>query len=265
MPAGWRSPPCSSSPPARPYRRRLRRPPPTRRSPAFRRGSTPRSTIPPVLKPTAPVTSHTGPGQDLAWAGVRPGMKVVDLIPGQGYFTRILSKAVGPTGKVFAYVPDELTAIAKGRPPSVAAFAGKPPYANTRMILRRLSDFGAPEKVDVVFTAQNYHDMHAAFMGPADLAVVNRQVFKALKPGGVYIVIDHAAKGGSGLRDTDSLHRIDPAIVRKEIEAAGFVFEGQSNLLRNARDPLTANVFDAGIRGNTDQFAYKFRKPRNAR
>jgi len=205
------------------------------------------------------------PGQVLAWAGVRPGMKVVDLIPGQGYFTRILSKAVGPTGKVFAYVPDELTAIAKGRPPSVAAFAGKPPYANTRMILRRLSDFGAPEKVDVVFTAQNYHDMHAAFMGPADLAVVNRQVFKALKPGGVYIVIDHAAKGGSGLRDTDSLHRIDPAIVRKEIEAAGFVFEGQSNLLRNARDPLTANVFDAGIRGNTDQFAYKFRKPRNAR
>lgn len=205
------------------------------------------------------------PGQVLAFAGVQPGMKVIDLIPVQGYFTRIFSKAVGPTGKVYAYVPDELTAIAKGRPPSVAAFVNKPPYANTRMILRKLPDFGAPEKVDMVFTAQNYHDMHGALMGPADLSVVNRQVFKALKPGGVYIVIDHAAKPGSGLRDTEMLHRIDPAIVRKEVEAAGFVFEGQSNLLRNPRDPLTANVFDAGIRGKTDQFVYKFRKPRNAR
>ncbi|MES2035428.1 MAG: class I SAM-dependent methyltransferase [Pseudomonadota bacterium] len=205
------------------------------------------------------------PGQVLAWAGVRPGMKVVDLIPGQGYFTRIFSKAVGPTGKVYAYVPDELTAIAKGRPPSVSAFVGKPPYANSRMILRRLPDFGAPEKVDMVFTAQNYHDMHDAFMGPADLSVVNRQVFKALKPGGVYIIIDHAAKPGSGLRDTETLHRIDPGAVRREVEAAGFVFEGESRLLRNPRDPLTGNVFDTGIRGKTDQFVYKFRKPRSAR
>ncbi len=205
------------------------------------------------------------PGPILAWAGVRPGMKVVDLIPGQGYFTRILSKAVGPTGKVYAYVPDELTAIAKGRPPSVAAFAGKPPYANTRMILRDLPEFGAPEKLDMIFTAQNYHDMHLAFMGPVDVATVNRQAFKALKPGGVFIVIDHAAKPGTTVAQWETLHRIDPAVVRREVEAAGFVFEGQSPLLRNSRDPLTANVFDAGIRGKTDQFIYKFRKPRSAR
>jgi len=205
------------------------------------------------------------PGQVLTWAGVRPGMKVVDLIPGQGYFTRIFSKAVGPTGRVYAYVPDELTAIAKGRPPSVAAFVGKPPYANSRMILSRLPDFGAPERVDMVFTAQNYHDMHDAFMGPADLSVVNRRVYQSLKPGGVFIVIDHAAKPGSGLRDTETLHRIDPAAVRREVEAAGFVFEGETRILRNPRDPLTANVFDAGIRGKTDQFVFKFRKPRSAR
>ncbi|MDP1738775.1 MAG: class I SAM-dependent methyltransferase [Caulobacter sp.] len=205
------------------------------------------------------------PGEVLLFAGLKPGMKVVDLIPGTGYFTRIFSKAVGAGGRVYAYVPDELTAIAKGRPPSVAAFAGKPPYANTRMILRTLPAFSAPEKVDMVFTAQNYHDMHLAFMGPADLSVVNRRIFASLKPGGVYIIIDHSAKPGSGLRDTDTLHRIDAALVRKEVEAAGFVFEGETRVLRNPRDPLTANVFDASIRGKTDQFVYRFRKPRSAR
>lgn len=205
------------------------------------------------------------PGEVLLFAGLKPGMKVIDLIPGTGYFTRIFSSVVGPNGRVYAYVPDELTAIAKGRPPSVAAFAGKPPYANTVMILQTLPSFGAPQKVDMVFTAQNYHDMHLAFMGPADLAVVNKRVFAALKPGGVYLVIDHSAKAGTGLRDSESLHRIDAALVRKEVEAAGFVFEGESKVLRNPRDPLTANVFDASIRGKTDQFVYKFRKPRSAR
>ncbi|HRD27033.1 MAG TPA: class I SAM-dependent methyltransferase [Caulobacter sp.] len=205
------------------------------------------------------------PGEVLLFAGLRPGMKVVDLVPGGGYFTRILSRAVGPSGRVYAYVPDELTALAKGRPPSVAAFVGKPPYGNSRMILQTLPAFGAPEKVDMVFTAQNYHDMHLDFMGPADLSVVNRRVFAALKPGGVYIVIDHSAKPGSGLRDSESLHRIDAALVRREVEAAGFVFDGESRVLSNPRDPLTANVFDPSIRGRTDQFVYRFRKPRSAR
>jgi predicted methyltransferase len=205
------------------------------------------------------------PGEVLLFAGLKPGMKVVDLIPGTGYFTRIFSRAVGPQGRVYAYVPDELTVLAKGRPPSVAAFAGKPPYANTAMILQTLPSFSAPARVDMVFTAQNYHDMHLSFMGPADLSVVNRRIFAALKPGGVYVVIDHSAKAGSGLRDTDALHRIDAALVRKEVEAAGFVFEGESRVLRNPRDPLTASVFDPAIRGRTDQFVYKFRKPRSAR
>lgn len=205
------------------------------------------------------------PGEVLVFAGLKPGMKVIDLIPGSGYFTRIFSRAVGPSGRVYAYVPDELTVLAKGRPPSVAAFVGKAPYANTVMILRTLPLFGAPQKVDMVFTAQNYHDMHLPFMGPADLAVVNRRVFDALKPGGVYVVIDHSAKAGSGLRDSDSLHRIDAALVRKEVEAAGFVFEAESRVLRNPKDPLTANVFEPAIRGQTDQFAYRFRKPRSAR
>ncbi|MDP1631554.1 MAG: class I SAM-dependent methyltransferase [Caulobacter sp.] len=205
------------------------------------------------------------PGEVLAFAGLKPGMKVVDLIPGSGYFTRIMSQAVGPRGRVYAYVPDELTALAKGRPPSIAGFVGQPPYANTRMILRTLPTFSAPERVDMVFTAQNYHDMHLPFMGPADLSVVNRRIYQSLKPGGVYVIIDHSARPGSGLRDSDTLHRIDADLVRREVEAAGFVFEGESRILRNAADPLTVSVFDASIRGETDQFFYKFRKPRNAR
>ncbi|MDB5429660.1 MAG: hypothetical protein JWP35_776 [Caulobacter sp.] len=204
------------------------------------------------------------PAEMLAFAGVRPGMKVADLVPGGGYFTRIFSAAVGPNGHVYAYVPDELTKLAK-RPPAVNAIAADPNYRNVSVILRQLPLFGAPEKLDLVWTSQNYHDMHDPFMGPADLSVVNKAIFRALKPGGVYVVLDHAAAPGSGLRDTDTLHRIDPATVRAEVEAAGFVFEGESSILRNPADDHSLRVFDPAIRGHTDQFIYKFRKPRGAR
>ena len=204
------------------------------------------------------------PGQILAFAGVRPGAKVADLIPGSGYFTRIFSKAVGPRGHVYAYVPDELTKLAK-REPAVKAIAADPNYRNVSVILDTLPSFGAPERLDLVFTAQNYHDMHDKFMGPADLMVVNRQVFKALKPGGVYLVLDHSAEPGSGLRDTETLHRIDPEAVKREVTAAGFIFEGESRVLRDGYDTRKLSVFDRSIRGKTDQFIYKFRKPAGAR
>lgn len=200
------------------------------------------------------------PGEVLTFAGVRQGAKVADLIPGGGYFTRILSKAVGPRGHVYAYVPDELTKLAK-REPAVNAIARDPAYSNVTVVLNTLPNFSTPEKLDLVFTAQNYHDMHDKFMGPADLSVVNRQIFKALKPGGVYLVIDHSAEAGSGLRDTETLHRIDSAVVKSEVTAAGFVFEGESKVLRDAADSRKVGVFDPSIRGKTDQFVFKFRKP----
>lgn len=204
------------------------------------------------------------PAQVLAFAGVRNGAKVADLIPGAGYFTRILSKAVGPRGHVYAYVPDELTKLAK-REPAVNAIAADPAYRNVSVILNTLPSFSAPEKLDLVFTAQNYHDMHTPLMGPANLGVVNRQVFKALKPGGVYVVLDHSAQPGSGLRDAEKLHRIDPETVKAEVVAAGFIFEGESRVLRDAADRRNQSVFDPAIRGKTDQFIYKFRKPAGAR
>ena len=119
----------------------------------------------------------------------------------------------------------------------------------------------APEPVDIVFTAQNYHDYHDPFMGPADMAAFNKAVFAALKPGGAFVVIDHAAPAGSGLADTNTLHRIDPTVVKKEVEAAGFRLEAEGRFLANPSDPKTAKVFDPSIRGHTDQFAFRFVKP----
>jgi predicted methyltransferase len=204
------------------------------------------------------------PAELLAFAGVTPGMKIADLIPGGGYFTRIFSKAVGPMGKVYAYVPDELTKLAK-RPPAVNAIASDPAYRNVQVIVRTLPGFATPEKLDLVWTSLNYHDMHAKFMGPVNTATVNRAVFNSLKPGGVYLVIDHAGHPGTGISQVDTLHRIDPAVVRREVEAAGFIYDGESTILRNPSDDHGKAVFDESIRGRTDQFAYKFRKPRGAR
>ena len=132
------------------------------------------------------------------------------------------------------------------------------------MLLQPAAALSVPKPVDVAFTSQNYHDYPDSFMGPTDPALLDKAVFAALKPGGVYIVIDHAAATGSGLRDTETLHRIDPAFVRKQVTDAGFVYVGESGVLRNPADDHTLKVFDKSIRGHTDQFAYKFRKPKTA-
>lgn len=234
----------------------------------------PGSVIPPFLmgavtdpiRPTADRErdAERKPAELLAFAGLTPGMEVADMIPGGGYFTRIFSKAVGPSGKVYAYVPDELTKLAK-RPPAVKAIADDPAYANVEMIVRTMPAFSAPEKLDLVWTSLNYHDMHAQFMGPVNVAAVNKAVFNALKPGGTYIVIDHVDDPGTGIANVNTLHRIDPELVRREVEAAGFIFDGESSILRNPVDTHKLSVFDESIRGRTDQFVYKFRKPRGAR
>jgi predicted methyltransferase len=197
----------------------------------------------------------------VAFSGVKSGDKVVDLIPGSGYFTKVLSKIVGPKGHVFMIWPNEYAKEAQPDPVKNAALA-KEGYPNTSVILQPGAAFSTPEPVDLVFTAQNYHDYPDKFMGKIDPMVLNRAVFKALKPGGVFLVVDHTAETGSGLRDTDTLHRIDPAIVKKQVTEAGFVYEGESKALRNPADDLKKVVFDKAIRGHTDQFIYKFRKPK---
>jgi predicted methyltransferase len=201
------------------------------------------------------------PAACLAFAGVKPGDRVADLIPGGGYFTRIFSVAVGPKGYVYAYLPSNLDQHMKKASP-VYAIAANPHYANVSVIHAPVEKFVAPEKLDLVWTSQNYHDLHDSFFGPADIPAVNKAIYDSLKPGGIYLVLDHAAAAGSGLRDTETLHRIDEAAVKKEVEAAGFKLVAESNILRNPADTHTLKVFDPSIRGHTDQFILKFRKPR---
>lgn len=207
------------------------------------------------------VDARRHPGEVIAFSGAKAGDKVVDLIPGSGYFTKIFSKVVGPTGKVYMIWPNEYAVEARPDPDNNKQLA-KTGYANTVVILQPGAAFATPEPVDLVFTVQNYHDYPDKFMGKIDPMVFNRAVFKALKPGGTFLIVDHVAEAGSGMRDVDTLHRIDPAIVKKQVLAAGFVFEGESNVLRNAADTHKIMVFDKTIRGHTDQFIYRFRKPR---
>jgi predicted methyltransferase len=197
----------------------------------------------------------------MTFAKVKPGEKVLELIPGSGYWTRVFSAVVGPKGHVYTVWPKEMEKYAAKSLANWEELVKKPPYTNVTLLQQPAAELSAPEPVDLVFTSQNYHDYHDKFMGPADLGAFGKQVLAALKPGGVFVVIDHSARAGSGIEDTDTLHRIDPEVVKKEMTAAGFVFDGSSDALRNAADPLTAKVFDASIRGQTDQFIYRFRKP----
>lgn len=206
--------------------------------------------------------SNRKPAETLIFTGVKPGEEVAELLPGGGYFTRIFSKAVGPNGHVYALVP----APAADAPADVPDFAARvkaiaadPNYANVSVVVEPFSQLKAPVPVDLVWTSQNYHDLHN-FPG-LDVGVFNQMVFDALKPGGIYLILDHEAEPGSGTRDTATLHRIDAETVKKEVLAAGFVFVGGSDLLRQPGDSHAVKVFDPSVRGKTDQFILKFRKP----
>jgi predicted methyltransferase len=197
----------------------------------------------------------------VAFAGLKPGGKVLDLIPGAAYWTRLFAKTVGPKGHVYGVWPKAYADEAHQNVVDYEALGHTVDFANVSGSVQPTDLLTVPVRVDLVFTAQNYHDYPDKFMGNLDPSVFNRAAFAALKPGGVLLIIDHAAKAGSGMRDTDTLHRIDPAIVRKQVVAAGFRFVGESRLLANPADDHSKAVFDKSIRGHTDQFIYKFVKP----
>ncbi len=201
------------------------------------------------------------PAEMLAFAGIKAGDKVADLIPGGGYFTRIFSKAVGANGKVYAVVSDDILKVRATAGDPIKAIAADAGYKNVTVMNGGLAAFKAPEPLDVVWTSRNYHDFHNKMFGPVDMAAYNKAVFAALKPGGTYIVLDHTAAPGSGFDATESLHRVDPEAVKKEVLAAGFKFDGESNALKAAGDDHTSKIFDSGVRGHTDQFVLKFKKP----
>ncbi len=197
------------------------------------------------------------PAEMLAFAQVQPGQRVVDLIPGRGYFTRLLAKAVGANGHVYAASPPPGPDSSAASP--IDAITASPSYANVSVVLLA-GTFSAPEPVDMIWTAQNYHDLHLARL-KVDVPAMNKSFFDALKPGGVLVIVDHSAVAGTGLDVPDKLHRIDEEIVKREVTAAGFVLESSSDVLRNANDARTLMVFDPSIQGQTDQFVLRFRKP----
>jgi predicted methyltransferase len=197
------------------------------------------------------------PAEIVAFAGVKPGDKVAELMPGGGYFTRILAKTVGPKGHVYALVPSGF-ANRPGALDGLNALAKQ--YGNVTVVTTDLSAFKVPEPVNVVWTSENYHDFHNG--QTANIPGLNAAAFSALKPGGVYYIEDHAAAAGAGVTTTSTLHRIDPAAVISEVEKAGFKLDGRSTALANPTDPHTAGVRDPSIQGKTDKFAMRFRKPK---
>lgn len=196
------------------------------------------------------------PAAMLAFAGVRPGWKVAELSPGGGYFTRLLSFVVGERGYVY-------TSTLR---PSPAITAWAQSHGNVSLAKVQPGDPLAPEPVDLVWTTLNYHDFKNQRVNDTDVAtLLNRAAFAALKPGGIYLINDHEGAPGSGTTQTNTLHRIESAAVVREVEAAGFKLEARSDILKHPADDHTGKVFDSGIRGKTDQFVLRFRKPRSAR
>lgn len=187
--------------------------------------------------------------ETLAFAGVAPGQTIAELFPGGGYFTRLLSRTVGPTGRIYVMPWGEPNTGGSRR------MAADPAYGNITAFLESPLGFRPAAPLDMVFTAQNYHDIQSP-----QRPQVNQAVFRALKPGGVYLILDHAAVEGSGYASLP-LHRIDEALVKKELAQAGFVLAAESDILRNSADDRRLNVFDPAIRGKTDQFILKFVKP----
>jgi predicted methyltransferase len=197
------------------------------------------------------------PDRVLEFFSIRPGMKVADLMAGGGYYTEILSRYVGDQGTVYA----QNNAVALQRFAAAAMdkrLQGRDLH-NVVRLDRELEDPGLPAgELDAVILVLFYHD---TYWMDVDREAMNRAVFQALKPGGTYGILDHHAEKDSGDRDTQRLHRVDAELVRQEIRAAGFEWFGSDNLLHNPDDDHSLSVFDPTIRGKTDRFVFRFRKP----
>ena len=200
------------------------------------------------------------PAAVMEFAQVKPGQKVIELVPASGYWTRVFSRIVGDQGHVYTVWPDGYQQYVEK---SYAKWQGlvTAEYKNVSLIRGAASDLKVPEQADLVFTNQNYHDYHDPYMGPVDMAAFDKKVFDALKPGGVFVIIDNVAPAGSGFADTDTTHRIDPEAVKKEVESAGFVLDGSSDLFKNPADDHTKVSYQPPMAGKNDLFMFRFKKP----
>ena len=200
----------------------------------------------------------------IRFARADAGSTVIDVYPGDGDWTRLFSDVVGPEGKVYSFVPTEIADLKPDQLSRMQTLAKEPGRENVEAVsadLVAMSEVTHP--ADVLWLHLFYHDLHTALIQKkgATAADFNRAVYERLKPGGSYVIVDHAAAAGAGAGDAQSLHRIDPASVREEVEAAGFVLDAESTVLANKDDAHSIKVFDPSIKGKTDRFAYRFVKP----
>ena len=204
------------------------------------------------------------PAEVLAFFAVRPGMSALDLFSGDGYYTELLSAVVGPTGRVVAHNNSAyLNALGEAlaqrfgdarRLPNVERLAAE---ANALEL--------EPQRFDFVLLSNAYHDVYYVNEANGWLAIdgakLLAEVFAGMKAGATLGLIDHVAAPGSPAETGGTLHRIDPELVKRDFAAAGFVLESESDLLRNPADDLGKNVFDPTVRGQTDRFILRFRRP----
>ena len=200
------------------------------------------------------------PAESLAFIGVKPGDAVADFNASAGYFTRLFADVVGSDGHVYAIEPLEIQKLTAKSTATLQDYASS--HRNiTVTVASALDSLRMRRKLDVFWISQNYHDLHDKFFGPVDIAAFNKAVFNTLKQGVAYIVLDHTAASGAPIEVTETLHRVDPLTVRREVEAAGFAFDSESLILANPADPRTISAFDKTVQGHTDQFILKFHKP----
>ncbi len=204
------------------------------------------------------------PQQVLEFAGIAPGMYVMDVFSAGGYYAELLARAVGAKGQVIAY---NNPPYAKFAETGIAARYDGKRLPNVRQVTSSIEDLKLiPASLDAAIFVMSYHDLYwrpSDGSWPAtDPMLLLAKLHAALKPGGVVVVQDHVATpGGDPARVVDSLHRIDPALVKRDFDKAGFVLDGESRLLSHPDDDHSKLVFDDAIRGRTDQFLFRFRKP----
>jgi len=197
------------------------------------------------------------PAETMTFFGIKPGMKVAELMTATGYFTSVLAETVGDTGTVYGQNNKWLRERFKDGQRPLSNLIDKVGYKNIVEVNAELEDPMLPEGLDAVFMIMFYHDI--VWMN-VDRAAMNRAVAKVLKPGGIFGIIDHVAPPGAGITEVNKTHRIERQIVINEVSQAGLQLVEETDLLANPKDPLTVPVFQQELRGHTNQFVLKFRK-----
>lgn len=197
------------------------------------------------------------PAETLTFSGVRPGMTVGEFYPAGGYFTRMISDVVGPTGHIYAIenagwndsVQDDRKMLAEGK------------WKNVSLDVQPFGTVKFAQPLDLAWVTQNYHDLKIPKYGPVDTVAFDRGVYDALKPGGIFFVLDHQGWPGMTVADITKVHRIDKAQVIQEVTSVGFKLQGEGTFLNRPTDDHHMVIFDPKVRGHTDQYALKFVKP----